>query len=68
MEQILLILKDYAFETKCETGIYAGDTIGDTSTVEVAELSSFVPTLYCYAGFLNISLNNQLVGANYTVF
>lgn len=64
----LLILKDYAFETKCETGIYAGDTIGDTSTVEVAELSSFVPTLYCYAGFLNISLNNQLVGANYTVF
>lgn len=48
--------------------IYAGDTIGDTTTVEVAELSSLVPTIYSFAGVLNISLNKKLVGANYTVF
>ncbi|MBK7441824.1 MAG: T9SS type A sorting domain-containing protein [Bacteroidetes bacterium] len=63
-----VIIDSYTYETKCETGIYAGDTIGDTTTVEVAELSSLVPTIYSFAGVLNISLNKKLVGANYTVF
>lgn len=67
-EATSLTIHDYGYETKCETGIFAGDTIGDTSTVEVSELSSFVPTIYSYAGVLNISLNKQLIGANYSVF
>lgn len=62
-----VIIDSYAFETKCETGIYAGDTIGDTTTVEVLDLSSFVPTVYSYAGFININLNDQLMGTNYSV-
>ncbi len=62
-----VIIDSYAFETKCETGIYAGDTIGDTTTVEVSELSSFVPTIYNYSGTLNINVNKELIGATLTI-
>lgn len=29
----VLVVKDYAYETKCDTGILAGDTIGDTTDI-----------------------------------
>jgi hypothetical protein len=29
----VLVVKDYAYETKCDTSILAGDTIGDTSVI-----------------------------------
>jgi len=29
----VLVVKDYAFETKCDTGIASGDTIGDTTVI-----------------------------------
>jgi len=29
----VLVVKDYAYETKCDTGILAGDTIGDTTVI-----------------------------------
>jgi len=50
-----LVIKDYAYETKCDVGILAGDTIGDTTTVDIvgsgqgqlaAEVYSFENTIY----------------------
>ena len=62
-----LIVKDYAFENKCNTGIMAGDTIGDTSTVEIAELDLIAPTIYSYSGTICINIDKQLLGANFSV-
>lgn len=62
-----LIVKDYAFENKCDTGIMAGDTIGDTSNVEISELNLIAPTIYSYSGIICINIDKQLLGANFSV-
>ena len=45
----------------------AGDTIGDTSTVEIAELDLIAPTIYSYSGTICINIDKQLLGANFSV-
>ncbi len=41
----VLVIKDYAYETKCETGIAAGDIIGDTS-VSISEIPPLNGNIY----------------------
>jgi len=43
-----LIVHDFAYETKCETPIIAGDTIGDTTTVGINDLVAFQADIYAY--------------------
>ena len=43
-----LIIHDYAYETKCETGISAGDTIGDTTSIGINEINSLNAFAYCF--------------------
>lgn len=62
-----IILHDYAYETKCETGIFAGDTIGDTSTVGITNLDLFTPTIYSYSKSICINIDKQLLGAEFSV-
>lgn len=62
-----LTIHDYGYETKCETGIMAGDTIGDTSNVEISELDLIAPTIYSYSGTICINIDKQLLGANFSV-
>lgn len=48
-----LTVKDYAYETKCDVGIVAGDTIGDT-TVPINEINSLDAVVYNFNKVLNI--------------
>ncbi len=52
-----LIIKDYAYELKCDVGILAGDTIGDTTTVAIEGLNSLNATVYSFnkSVFINLS-------------
>jgi len=56
-----LIIHDFAYESKCNTGIAAGDTIGDT-TVGVNEINNLDAVVYSFGNTvfvkLNIALNN----------
>ena len=54
----VLIIFDYAYETKCETGILAGDTIGDTSGVSISELNIFNATIYSFNNNIYINIPN----------
>lgn len=51
-----LIIKDYAYETKCDTGIPAGDMIGDTS-VSVNEINQLNGAIYAFNSIVYITLN-----------
>ena len=62
-----LTIHDYAYETKCATGIYAGDTIGDTTTVASAELAFNIPTVYNYSDNIIINIDLSLLGAHYSI-
>lgn len=62
-----LLIKDYAYETKCATGINAGDTIGDTTTVALAEQAFNIPTIYNYADKIIINIDLSLSGAHYSI-
>jgi len=57
-----LIIKDYAYEIKCNTGILAGDTIGDTASVDIEEINLLNVNIYSFNNdifvqFLGISEN-----------
>ncbi|HNF72677.1 MAG TPA: T9SS type A sorting domain-containing protein [Chitinophagaceae bacterium] len=56
----VLVVKDYAYETKCDIGIAAGDIIGDT-TVIVGIENQFTDNINIWTtGFtINISAHNQ---------
>ncbi len=56
-----LIIKDYGYESKCDVGILAGNTIGDTTTVGIEENNILNATVYCFENTLNINLN-ELIG------
>lgn len=51
-----LTIKDYAYETKCDTGIPAGDIIGDTS-VSVNEFNELNGVIYAFNSNVYITLN-----------
>lgn len=62
-----LIIKDFAYENKCEIGIIAGDTIGDTTTVGITEAVLIEPTIYSYSGTIIVNIDKQLLGANFSI-
>ena len=55
-----LILHDYAYESKPDTPILTGDTIGDTTTVSVQEGEFLELTVYSFGNsvFIHTPLNN----------
>lgn len=59
-----LTIKDYAYESKCDTGIKAGDVIGDT-TVAIEEINVLDASVYSFNHTIYILLpsevNNALV-------
>ncbi len=52
-----LTVHDFAYELKCNTPIAAGDTIGDTSTVDISALNNLDATIYAFNKNLYIYLN-----------
>ncbi|MBK7035733.1 MAG: T9SS type A sorting domain-containing protein [Chitinophagales bacterium] len=52
-----LIIKDYAYETKCNIGILAGDAIGDTSTVNIQEVNTLNAVVYGFGNTVFIYLD-----------
>lgn len=52
-----LIIHDYAYESKCETGIAAGDMIGDT-TVFIDELFELKVNVYSFGKTVYIQMTN----------
>lgn len=57
-----LIVHDFAYETKCNTGIVAGDTIGDTASVQTADIRNIQTEIYSFNGqiFVNCPESVQL--------
>ncbi len=53
----VLTVKDYAFESKCDVGIIAGDVIGDT-TVNIEENNSLIASVYSFNKILYIHLTS----------
>ncbi len=55
-----LIIHDYAYESKPDTPILTGDTIGDTTTVNIQEGELLGITVYGFGNsvFINTSLNS----------
>jgi len=52
-----LIVHDFAYETKCNTPIIAGDTIGDTTTVGFENLLNLQAEIYAYYNHIYIRTN-----------
>ncbi len=59
-----LIIKDYSYETKYETGILAGDKIGDTSVGVVENMLEGVD-VYSFNNDVYVLLNN--LGVQYQI-
>ena len=59
-----LVIKDYAYEIKCNTGILAGDTIGDTSTVNLEEINLFNVNIYSFNS--DVFIQFQEISENYS--
>ena len=60
-----LIVHDFAYETKCETPIIAGDTIGDTTTVGIDNLFSIHAEVYTYNKQIYIRTNETCTAMVY---
>ena len=54
-----LIIKDYAYELKCATGIKAGDMIGDTA-VSIEEINTLDANVYGFGNTVYIQLNENI--------
>lgn len=57
-----LVIKDYAYETKCDTAILTGDTIGDTTEiVGIQHNNTIYPTIYTFDSkvYVQIKDNNK---------
>ncbi|MFI5170898.1 MAG: T9SS type A sorting domain-containing protein [Chitinophagales bacterium] len=62
-----LIIKDYAYETKCEIGIKAGDKIGDT-TVSINEVNQIDAVVYNFNNTIYVQLNEILNDGIISIF
>ena len=56
-----LIIHDYAYESKPDTPILTGDTIGDTTTVSIEEGELFGLTVYSFGNTVFINTNSDNV-------
>lgn len=61
------IIHDYAYETKCELGILAGDKVGDT-TVEINESNSLQASVYAFDNTVYINLNELMQGVEVRIY
>lgn len=52
-----LIIHDYAYESKCETPIVAGDTIGDTTNVNIDESNNLIANVYSFNRIIYVNTN-----------
>ena len=59
-----LIIHDYAFENKCDIGIIAGDTIGDTSGLAISNANLLDADIYSFGKTINIITNERNVFLN----
>lgn len=57
-----LIIHDYAYESKCNTGIAAGDTIGDT-TIGIGDINNLDAVVYSFDNTIFVNLNVVLNNA-----
>lgn len=55
-----LVVKDFAYESKCDVGIAAGDMIGDTTIVGINETNTFQATVYSFNNTIYINLNDLI--------
>ncbi len=62
-----LIIHDYAYESKCNTGIAAGDTIGDT-TVGIGDINNLDAVVYSFGKSVFVKLNGALNNAELHVY
>lgn len=62
-----LIIHDYAYESKCNTGIVAGDTIGDT-TVGIGDINNLDAVVYSFGKSVFVKLNGALNNAELHVY
>jgi len=62
-----LTIKDYAFETKCDVAIVAGDTIGDTTGVGVDNLIETDAIIYSFGKSIYIR-NKNFTNSLVTIF
>jgi len=60
-----LIIKDYAFETKCDTAILTGDKVGDTTTVNMEDFSILNTKIYAFNSDVYIRIDEN--PGNYTI-
>lgn len=64
----LIVIKEFASVFLCETGIYAGTYVIDTAIIEgINSLQNIIPTIYYYNNSLNINIDPNLIGCNYSV-
>lgn len=62
-----LIIHDFAYESKCNTGIAAGDTIGDT-TVDIVNTNNLDAVVYSFGNSVFVSLSTALNNAEIHVY
>ena len=60
-----LRIKDYAYEKKCNTGILAGDTIGDTTTVSNVDINLINANIYAFNSNVYVQLDEN--PGNYSI-
>jgi len=60
-----LIIKDFAYETKCDTAILTGDIIGDTTSVAVQILNDLNANIYAFNSDVFVHLDQN--SGNYSV-
>lgn len=63
-----LLLKDFAYETKCDVGIKAGDIVGDTITVDIENVISSIATIYSFNKSVYINLNEFTMGTEVFIY
>lgn len=63
-----LVLKDFAYETKCDVNILAGDTIGDTTTVKITDLNTLKASVFSFENTVYINLNDLYKDIKVSVF
>ena len=64
----VLTIKDYAYEIKPETGILAGDTIGDTTTIAIEEINLLQADVYSFNNSIFINLNELMKGVEIHIY
>jgi len=60
-----LVIKDYAYEIKCNTGILAGDTIGDTTNVNLESFILLNANIYAFNSDVYVQLDEN--PGNYSI-